>query len=116
MIVAVFPDPEEPLRTGVLYLPVTHTEPGPEEEAIEIAPHVQAAAGLDGRRQWLLVSQGNRDTWPEDVFHLPKKPGVFHYGYLPPGFFKSVQVAFARLYAQKKLGILPRNDPPQGSP
>jgi hypothetical protein len=108
LVVALFPDKEEPLRTGVLYLPITHTEPGLDEEALEIPPNVRAAAGLDGFRQWLLVGQSNWDTWPEDIFNIPKKPGIFHYGYVPPGFFKTVQTAFARLYVQRTLKIVPR--------
>jgi hypothetical protein len=111
LIVAVFPDKEEPLRTGVLYLPITHSEPSLEEEAIEIPADVKAAAGLDGLQQWLLVSQANLDTWPEDIFHRPSKPGIFHYGFVPPGFFKTVQTTFARLYVQKTLRIVPRNSP-----
>jgi hypothetical protein len=105
LIAAVFEDKDDPPKTGVLYLPITHTQPGPEEAAIEIPPNIRHGAGLDGSRQWLLISQGNKDTWPEDVSHRPNRPGVFHYGYLPPAFFKQVQLEFQKLYVSAKFNI-----------
>lgn len=108
---AVFPDRGDPLRTGVLYLPITHSSPGPEEIGIELPVDVRYAAGLDNQKQCILVSQGNLDTWPEDVSNLPGRPGVFEYGILPPGIFKAIQAMFARCYAEKKFNIVARNQP-----
>ncbi len=111
LIVAVFPDPDDPLKTGLLLLPITHSPPAAEEVGVELTADAKFAAGLDGRPQWLLVSQGNRDTWPEDIAALPNRPGDFAYGFLPPRTFKSVQMQFARLFAEKKFNLVPRNQP-----
>lgn len=112
LIAAVFPDPDDRLNTGVLYLPVTHTPPGPDDVGLELPRDAKFAAGLDAARQWVLVSQGNQDTWPEDISALPSQPGRFGYGFLPPGIFRSVQKAFAGLFAQRKFNFVDRNAPP----
>ncbi|HEY0417960.1 MAG TPA: hypothetical protein VGC80_00425, partial [Acetobacteraceae bacterium] len=46
----------------VIYLPISHTPPSGEEEGIELPDGVKTKAGLDGRRQWVLVSECNLDT------------------------------------------------------
>jgi len=109
LIVAAFPDRDDPVRTGVLYLPITHTRPGLDDSGIELLADARFAAGLDGSPQWILVSQGNLDTWPEDIAHLPSRPGVFAYGFLPPSAFRAVQLAFGKLYAERKFHLTPRN-------
>jgi len=108
LIVAVFPDRGEPERTLVLYLPISHSPPRPEEEAVEIPANACFAAGLDGARQWILTGEGNLDTWPEDIFTLPTRPGLFHYGFMPPAFFRQVQTHFKQLYAEKKYNVVRR--------
>jgi hypothetical protein len=114
LIVAVFPDPDDKLKTGVLYLPISHSPLGADDAGIELTADAKYAAGLDGARQWVLVSQGNQDTWPEDIANLPGRPGEFVYGFMPPATFRAIQLAFAGLYAQRKFGIVPRNAPPAG--
>jgi hypothetical protein len=111
LIAAVFPDPDDSLKKCVLLLPITHSLPDADEMGVELAADAKYAAGLDGERQWVLVSQGNQDTWPEDIAALPNRPGQFAYGFLPPRTFKSVQAQFARLYAEKKFNLVPRNQP-----
>jgi hypothetical protein len=111
LIVSVFPDRDEPAKTSVLLLPITHTEPTGGTVGVELSADVRFAAGLDGRRQWVLVSFGNLDTWPEDVFPLPGRPGQFAYGVLPPSSFALVQAKFRALYAAKRFNIVPRDVP-----
>jgi hypothetical protein len=108
LIIAVFPDRAEPRRTSVLYLPITHSQPTQNEEAIEIPADTRFAAGLDGLPQWVLIGGGDLDTWPEDIFNLPNQPGVFHFGFMPPGFFRKIQTEFGRLFAEKKYNVLRR--------
>jgi len=114
VIAALFPDPEDMSKTGVLYLPISHSPPGADDVGLDLTADAKFAAGLDGARQWLLVSQGNRDTWPEDIFHLPGRPEKFAYGFLPPGVFSAMQRAFARLYAERKFNVVARHVPLAG--
>jgi len=111
VIAAVFPAPEDPLRTGVLYLPVTHAPPGPEDTAIALAANVKFAAGLDGAPAWLIVSEANKDIWPEDISHFPGRPGVFHCGFLPPAALRAAQEAIRGLYLERRFNIVRREKP-----
>jgi len=108
---SVFPDRDEPARTNVLLLPITHSEPVGETVGVELSADVRFAAGLDGRRQWVVVSEGNVDTWPEDVFPRPGRPGQFSYGFLPPASFRAVQKRFGALYADRLFDLVLRNRP-----
>jgi hypothetical protein len=111
LIAAAFPEADERLKTGVLYLPISHSLPGADDVGVELMADAKYAARLDGVRQWVLVSQANQDTWPEDIANLPGRPGLFAYGFLPPGTFRAVQMAFGRLFAERRFNIIPRNAP-----
>ena len=87
----------------VIYIPISHTPPSGDEEGIELPDDVKRKAGLDGSRQWILVSECNIDSWPLDLRTLPKQPGVFHNGHLPPGMFKTVRDRFVALSRDKRL-------------
>jgi hypothetical protein len=108
---ALIADKEEPNRKSVLYLPITHSPPSQDGEAIEIPADTRYAAGLDGSRQWIIIGEGNLDAWPEDIFNLPNQPGIFHYGFMTPGFFRKIQTHFGRLFAEKKYNLVRRDDP-----
>lgn len=95
----------------VVYLPISHTPPSGEEEGIELSTSSKRAAGLDERRQWVLVSECNVDTWPLDVNQLPNRPGRFHYGHLPPATFVSVRDKFSELHRAKKVRQVGRSMP-----
>ncbi len=95
----------------VIYLPISHTPPADDEEGIELPPHAKAAAGLDGRPQWIVLSECNIDAWPIDVRSLPRQPGRFHYGHLPPAIFRQVRDRFVALYRAKRVRQVGRNMP-----
>jgi hypothetical protein len=111
LIGAVFRDPADTMKTGILYLPISHTPPGPEDAGIALSHQAKFVAGLDAAPQWILVSEGNQDTWPEDIANLPNRPGQFAYGFLPPGTLKSIQSAYARRFIEKKFNVVPRAPP-----
>jgi hypothetical protein len=95
-------------RTGgaedfVIYLPVSHTPPSRDQEGIELSDQAKSRAGLDARRQWILVSECNIDVWPLDVRQVPGRPGCFHYGHLPPAIFKQIRDRFVMLYRAKRV-------------
>ncbi len=95
----------------VIYFPITHAEPAGEDEGMELPDDVKRKAGLDGGRQWILVSEYNLDTWPADLRQIPNRPGVFHYGHLPPSMFRKVVQAFWERYRQKRLRPVDRTPP-----
>jgi hypothetical protein len=87
----------------VLCLPISHTRPSGDEDGIELPDDVKRKAGLDSRRQWVLYSEYNLDTWPTDLRQIPNQPGVFHYGHLPPSMFRSIRNAFWERYTEKRI-------------
>jgi hypothetical protein len=77
-----------------VYLPISHTQPSGDEEGIELPDDLKRKAGLASRRQWILYSDYNLDTWPTELRQIPHRPGVFHYGHLPPSMFRAIRDAF----------------------
>jgi hypothetical protein len=95
----------------VVYLPISHTPPSGEEAGIELPDEVKRKAGLDGGRQWVLYSEYNLDTWPTELRQIPNRPGVFHYGHLPPSMFRAIRDAFWDRYRDKRLKQVNRTGP-----
>jgi hypothetical protein len=95
----------------VVYLPISHTQPGGDEEGFELSDHAKSVAGLDGGRQWVFVSECNIDAWPIDITQLPRRPGRFHYGHLPPAVFKAIRDRFAERYRARRVRQVGRQVP-----
>lgn len=93
----------------VVLLPITHTRPSKRTVGIEIPDRVRSTLGLDDERCWVIVSEYNVDEWPNaGVAPLPGRPGVFSYGFLPPGLFKVVKARFLDLAEKGKSGGVQR--------
>ena len=95
----------------VLYLPISHTQPSGDDEGIELPDDVKRKARLDSGRQWILVSEYNLDTWPTEIRQIPNRPGVFHYGHLPPSMFRAIRDVFWERYRDKRLKPVNRAGP-----
>jgi hypothetical protein len=79
----------------VVILPITHTPPRDETAAVEIPPKVKRAIGLDDVPSWVIVSEHNVDEWPNGgLAPIPGRPGVFSYGFIPPGLFAQIKTKF----------------------
>lgn len=82
----------------VVLLPITHTAPTGDTVGIEIPPRVRQALGLDDAPSWVIVSEHNVDAWPNaGLAPLPGRPGVFSYGFVPPGLFAQIKARFLEL-------------------
>ncbi len=83
----------------VVILPITHTRPDRETVGLEIPAKVREALGLDDAPCWVIVSEHNVDEWPNaGLAPLPGRPGVFSYGFIPPGLFARVKAKFLEVY------------------
>lgn len=70
--------------TEVVAAPITHLEPMPPSEGIEIPLKVKQHLGLDYERSWIIVTDLNTFVWPGyDIRPVPSS-GEFSYGFLPP--------------------------------
>jgi len=78
--------------TEVVVAPITHLEPAPPSEGIEIPARVKKHLGLDGERSWVIVTDLNVFTWPGfDLHPIRHSPtGAFAYGFLPPKLHRAI--------------------------
>ena len=87
----------------VVLLPITHSPPDADTIGIEIPAKVKQALGLDELPSWIIVSEYNVDEWPNaGLSPLPGRPGVFSYGFVPPGLFAHIKAKFLELAQQNK--------------
>jgi hypothetical protein len=79
--------------TETVVAPITHREPTPPSEGIEIPRRVKESLGLDSQRSWIIITDLNVFIWPGiDVYPVPNSPpGTFEYGYLPPRLFDMIR-------------------------
>ena len=88
----------------IVILPFTHARPDGNTVGVEIPAKVRAALGLDDAPSWVIVSEHNVDEWPNGgLAQLPGRPGVFAYGFIPPGLFAQVKAKFLEL--REKGGV-----------
>jgi hypothetical protein len=90
----------------VVILPITHTPPDKDTVGVEIPATVKSKLGLDDAPSWVIVSEHNVDEWPNaGLAPLPGQPGVFSYGFIPPGLFAQVKAKFLELYDKGRRGV-----------
>jgi hypothetical protein len=93
----------------VVLLPITHRRPGKNTVGVEIPAKVRQALGLDDERCWVIVSEHNVDEWPNPgLAPLPGRPGMFSYGFIPPGLFAQVKARFLELSEKGRSGSVRR--------
>lgn len=87
-------------QTGDLIIrvaPITRTPPQDPSSAMEIPHGVTQYLGLKDDRQWIVIDETNRFTWPgPDLRRIPhSKPGrEFFHGLIPGALFRRVRDAF----------------------
>jgi hypothetical protein len=87
----------------VVILPITHSPPDDNTVGIEIPAKVRQALDLDDAPSWVIVSEHNVDEWPNGgLAPIPGRPGVFSYGFIPPGLFAIVKARFLELASARK--------------
>ena len=98
--------------TVVTVLPVTHTSPRLENDAVELPLAVKQRLGLDDARSWVVVNEMNRFVWPgPDLRPIPPtEAGRFDYGLLPPGLFRAIRERFLAAAQAQRSRIVPRTE------
>jgi hypothetical protein len=67
---------------------------------------MELAGGLTAS---LVHRNNNIDEWPNaDLSPLPGKPGVFGYGFIPPGLFAQIKTRLLELARQNKSSAVRR--------
>lgn len=86
----------------VLVLPITHSPPYDDADAIEIPFATKQRLCLDGERSWIVISEANEFIWPgPDLRPAPGGDGSVVYGVLPPRFFAHVRDRFLTRRARR---------------
>lgn len=98
--------------TIVTVAPITHVAPAEPDDAIELPLATKRRLGLDAERSWVVVSEVNRFTWPgPDLRPVSRsEPERFHYGMLPPSFFRQVRVRLAACARAQRFRVIQRTD------
>lgn len=99
-------------RTRVIVVPVTHTPPGSPKDAIELPEPTKLRLGLDSRRSWVVVNEGNEFIWPgPDLRFLPGQgPESAAYGFLPPRLFRIIRDRFLASARKRNIQLIPRTE------
>lgn len=94
----------------VTTVPITHSPPEREQEAIEIPLRVKRHLGLDSERSWIVCSEVNRFVWPGfDLQPIAGKPGCYDYGFLPPSLFESIKKRLLILAQERRVPVILRD-------
>lgn len=91
-------------------VPITHREPEGRSVGMEIPEAIRRTLGLDERRQWIIVSEGNAFAWPgPDLRAIPDlDPPTVIYGTLPKRVFALVLAHMQTLIRARRLAMSPR--------
>ena len=93
----------------VILLPITHTPPASNSEAIEIPLRVKQALGLDEAPSWVVLSEHNVDEWPNGgLSPVPGRSDTFSHGFIPPGLFAQIKARFLELANARKSHTIRR--------
>jgi uncharacterized protein YifN (PemK superfamily) len=100
----------KPRDGSCIVVPITHREPEGRTVGVEIPSAICRSIGLDDRRQWVIVSEGNDFVWPgPDLRAIPElDPPTVVYGTVPRRFFALVLAHMQTLIRARRLAISPR--------
>ncbi len=96
----------------VLLAPITHTEPKPGVDAIELTGRMRKACGLDDQKQWIITSEINTASWT-DAGIVPAEPGKqWLVGRMPKGLAEAARNrAFGRI-KKRQASVIERSKAP----
>ena len=95
----------------LLVVPVTHTGPEEDDDAVEMPRSVKRNLSLDDARSWIVVTELNRFAWPgPDVRPVPAGDGTPLYGAIPAWLFERVRDRVVALAKGNALRITKRSE------
>ena len=93
-------------------LPITHSPPRADDEAVELSRAIKQHLGLDDARSWVIVSEPNRFVWPGPDLRpvSPAEASRFDYGPLPPGLCRTIRERFLACAGAQRVKIVRRTE------
>lgn len=90
-------------KTEVLLVPVTHSSPAIQSDAICIPAAVSIHLGLDDGPSYVVTGEANAVSW-DDAGIIPARPGKdWAYGRLPKGLYEDIRSGMLEQLRQHKL-------------
>ena len=93
--------------TIAMLAPITHSEPRPDDQAIEIPQAVKKQLGLDDLRSWVMVDEVNESAWPGYDLQTNAQ-GQYAYGFIPPTLFRRIKAEMMQVLKASRLRRVPR--------
>ncbi len=93
--------------TIAMLAPITHSEPRPDDQAIEIPQAVKKQLGLDDLRSWVMVDEVNETAWPGYDLQTNAQ-GQYAYGFIPPTLFRRIKAEMMQVLKASRLRRVPR--------
>jgi hypothetical protein len=83
---------------------ITHYPPADPTLAMEIPHAIKRHLGMDDDRSWIMLDDFNEFIWPgHDLRIVPRKPGHYDYGFLPPNFYAKLMHRIFELYGEGRI-------------
>ncbi|MCL6682887.1 type II toxin-antitoxin system PemK/MazF family toxin [Sphingomonas alba] len=98
IIVTIAAKDDKPLRT--MLCAITHSQPRPPQEGVELSADAKKAAGLDDEPSWVLTSEVNTVNWDSRRFSRTPS-GDWAYGVLPAEVMREIR---DKIMARNKAG------------
>lgn len=93
--------------TIAMVAPITHSEPRPGDQAIEIPQAVKKQLGLDDLKSWVMVDEVNETAWPGYDLQTNAQ-GQYAYGFIPPTLFRRIKAEMMQVLKASRLRRVPR--------
>lgn len=90
-----------------LLAPITHSQPGADDRAIEIPQAVKRQLGLDLLQSWVMIDEVNETHWPGYDLQ-PYAKGRYAYGFIPPVLFRRIRDELSQVVRERRLKRIPR--------
>lgn len=99
-------------KLTAVVLPITHTPPLVDRDAMEIPAETKGRLGLDQARSWVVLTEVNVFAWPgPDLRSVTGSvDGPVTYGYLPRGFFRVIRDRFVAKHGGRAIRFVTRTE------
>jgi len=93
-------------------IPVTHTPPAHNEDAVIFPQDIKRHIGLDDTPSWIVTTEANAFRWPgPDVIPVPgRTPTTMIYGLVPESLLRLVARSYLRNREKQRSQLVQRTE------
>jgi hypothetical protein len=99
-------------RKIVTVLPITHSPPFEQDNALEIPQQTKRRLGLDAERSWVVLTEANRFAWPGPDLRpvTSRDAGDVAFGVVPEHFYERIRSSFVAMLRAGRVRVVERDD------